>query len=72
MSEFKVGDRVKVVRAFTDEDTAGSNWLEEMERTVGKVGVIEMVFEDGDIGVSFQDEPCSWGFPPCVLEKIED
>lgn len=72
MSEFKVGDRVKVLRAFTDEETAGSNWLEDMESTVGKVGEIDVVFEDGDIGVSFTEEPCSWAFPPSVLEKVED
>lgn len=72
MSEFKVGDKVKVLRAFTTEESTDSVWMEDMESTVGKVGEIDAVFEDGDYGVSFTDEPCSWAFPPSVLEKVED
>lgn len=73
MSEFKFGDKVKVLRAFTNEESTDSVWwMEDMESTVGKVGEIDMIFEDGDYGVSFTNEPCSWAFPPSVLEKVED
>ena len=72
MSKFKVGDKVKVLRAFTDEEATSCVWMEDMESTVGKVGEIDMIFEGGDYGVLFTDEDCSWAFPPFVLEKVED
>lgn len=72
MSEFKVGDKVKVLRAFTDEEATSCVWMEDMESTVGKVGEIGVVYGDGECGVSFTDEDCSWAFPPSVLEKVED
>ena len=72
MSEFKVGDKVKVLRAFTNEESIYSVWTEDMESTVGKVGAIGVVFEDGECVVLFTDEDCSWAFPPSVLEKVED
>lgn len=72
MSEFKIGDKVKVLRAFTTEESTDSVWMEDMESTVGKVGEIDVVFEDGECGVLFTDEDCSWAFPPSVLEKVED
>ena len=46
--KFKVGDRVKVMRASTDEehDLWMDSWVPEMSKTVGKVLTIEYVYGD--------------------------
>lgn len=70
MSKFKVGDKVKVLRAFTD-DECGCGWVNIMEACVGEVGEIMEIHHRGYIDVEFT-RTCSWWFPPFVLEKVED
>lgn len=41
--EFKVGDKVRVVRRGAIEE----GWDVEMDRTLGEIGVIERITEDG-------------------------
>ena len=47
--KFKVGDKVKVMRASTkkERDLWGDSWMCEMSKTVGKVLTIEYVYGDG-------------------------
>lgn len=72
MSEFKVGDKVKVLRAFTDEDFPEVGWMHEMEKCVGKEGRVDSIDEDGDIYVRIHGHMPNWCYPSSVLEKVED
>jgi hypothetical protein len=49
MSKFKHGDRVKVVKPFTNADfpEGYTEWIPEMDETVGMYGVVDFGY-DGD------------------------
>ena len=44
--KFKVGDKVRVLRASTDEeyDLWGDSWVDEMNEAVGKVLTIDYIY----------------------------
>ena len=46
--KFKVGDKVKVMRASTkkEHDLWGDSWMREMSKTVGKVLTIDYIYHD--------------------------
>lgn len=69
-SGLKVGDKVRVLRAFTDEEYPLICWVEEMHLCVGEEGEVYDVNESGASWVSFAHDKAGWVFPSSVLEKI--
>ncbi len=77
-SGFKVGDKVKIVRAAKNWEDGWKNTWEspEMDEWVGKTGYI--VGDHGKSGRGFDiledadSIEMSWSFPYFVLEKVED
>lgn len=72
MSGFKVGDKVKVLRAFTDKEAPDVGWTDAMFPCVGEEGRVDSIDEDGNICVRIHGNMWAWCFPPSVLEKVED
>ena len=79
MNDIKVGDKVKILREFTDDDFKGeykpSVWMKEMDETIGKIGTVDTIFDWGeegseDYGVTFPDGS-NWAYALAVLEKVE-
>jgi ribosomal protein L21E len=66
MAEFKVGDRVKVTRAFrTDEGKDHLMWSTYMEKYVGMDLLVTKTNECGHVQLD-----CGWWFYPFVLEHV--
>jgi len=67
MTEFKVGDRVKVTRSFrTNEGKDRLTWSTYMEKYVGSEQVITETNECGHVQLD-----CGWWFYPFVLEHVD-
>jgi hypothetical protein len=65
-NNFKVGDKVKILRKADDSELGwGNGWSSEMDRFVGKVIEIERVYPSGSVGAE------GWAFPWFVLELVE-
>lgn len=76
--KFKVGDKVKVMRASTkkEHDLWGDSWMWEMSKTVGKVLTIDYVYHD-----DYQEEyeyckylldKNDYAYPEFVLQKVNE
>ena len=76
--KFKIGDKVKVLRASTTEehDLWGDSWIHEMSKTVGKVLTIGYVYGD-----DYQEEyeyckyalvESGYAYPEFVLQKVNE
>ena len=66
----KVGDNVKVLRKFEDEELGSCpDWNPEMSETIGEVGEVIKI-NTNHIRVNFGDND-DWGYPFMVLEKVE-
>lgn len=64
----KAGDRVKIVRGFTTGECGGIHWCDDMSEMVGKVGVVDYLFEYGiRVAVKMMD----FSFPYFCLEVKE-
>ena len=64
----KVGDQVKIVRGFTTVECGGIHWCDDMSKMVGKVGVVDYLFEYGiRVAVKMMD----FSFPYFCLEVKE-
>lgn len=71
VSEMKIGDRVKVMRAWKEGESRGKNsFVKDMGKHIGEVGTIEEARTDGDCLVRFVDGDC-WYFADIVLQKVE-
>lgn len=64
---FKVGDRVKVVKAVYKECGWENTWVKPMHSYIGKIFMVERV--DSKKGVFLGGE---WSFPPSSLELVEN
>jgi len=79
MPKFEEGDRVKVVRAFTNEDFPDGYtiWILEMDETIGMEGTVYCVYDDGYYGddgaISVDlDNGESFAYHEKSLELIEE
>ena len=64
----KVGDRVKIVRGFTTGECGDIHWCDDMSKMVGKVGVVDYLFEHSiRVAVKMMD----FSFPYFCLEVKE-
>jgi hypothetical protein len=49
---FEIGNKVKVVKAFEENDDI--EWMPEMDKTIGLIGVVDDVYDDPyEVGVIF-------------------
>ena len=78
ISKFKKGNRVKVLRASTqDEEHKWSDvWIPDMDRFVGKWCIIDYVNDSTCCGLYIEGGNCKyfhtiWNFPAFVLAKTE-
>ena len=72
--KFKVGDKVKIIRAAGCGENDWENaWVSEMDEYVGKVATVEVLCGMGGIGLRCEeiDEDGEFRFPYFVLEKVE-
>jgi hypothetical protein len=70
--KFNIGDRVRVVSSFRDEDFPEglTTWLDEMEETIGMEGTIGEIFEDDiSIGVDL-DNGLGYAYHEKCLEHV--
>ena len=76
--KFKVGDKVKVMRASTkkERDLWGDSWMPDMDKAIGKVFLISYVLSD-----DYQEEYeyCKYElveggyvYPEFVLQKVNE
>ena len=64
----KVGDTVRIVRGFTTGECGDIHWCDDMSKMVGKVGVVDYLFEYGiRVAVKMMD----FSFPYFCLEVKE-
>lgn len=71
--EFKVGDKVRVLRkARTHEKDWQNSWIpKRMDAAVGKIGkVLAVDPERQDVEIAFPGVYGTWGYPAFVLQKI--
>lgn len=69
--EMKIGDRVKVMRAWKAGESRGTNsFVGDMEKHIGEVGTIEEARTNGDCLIRFADGDC-WYFADIVLQKVD-
>ena len=65
----KVGDNVKVLRKFKDEELGSiPDWNPEISKTIGEVGEVNYIYATS-IGVKFGED--YWNYPFTVLEKVD-
>jgi hypothetical protein len=73
VQELKVGDKVKVLRAWTPRDE-NPTWTKAMDETIGKVGTVMHVFPRDPrppevVHVEFEDG-ADWNYQSKVLKKV--
>lgn len=73
--EFKIGDKVRVVKKF--EDSYKLWWHSSMDETIGRIGVVgDINYSHGNIGVNFSDASDAyqyiWYYLPEALEAAEE
>ena len=76
--KFKVGDKVKVLRASTEEehDLWGDSWVPEMYKSIGKILTIDYIYSDEyreeyDCH-KYSLEECGYCYPEFVLQKVNE
>lgn len=72
MNEFKMGKEVKVVKKFVSTN-ASLNWIDGMDKTLNKVGVISSnVMADNLVRVYFSDFEDFWWYDTSSLELMPE
>lgn len=71
MNNFKIGDRVKVVRKVEEEEGWDDVWVDEMDACIGKTGIIGDILGKR-ILVIFPEIFGYYNFPPSSLELVKD
>lgn len=68
--KFKVGDKVRVLRASTDEeyDLWRDSWMQRMSYVIGKVMTIVYVDPNGNLCPKYRFKDTGLNFPEFVLE----
>ncbi len=69
--EFKVGDKVKVVRKVEQEDGWGDDWVFNMTDSINLTGEVINVSKTQGVRVQFDDD-YYWNFPPSSLELVQE
>lgn len=71
-SDFKVGDKVKVLRKAKHMELGWNEmWLELKDKFIGKTFIIKEI-EDTGIALRYKkDDICTWHFPYFILEKVK-
>ena len=69
--KFKVGDKVKVMRASTDEeyDLWKDSWMLSMNCAIGKIMTIKYVNPNGNLYPKYSFEEIGLNFPEFVLQN---
>ena len=67
MTEFKPGDRVKVVRESESEPMFNKALMDE----IGRSGIVDVVFSDAQLYLINLDVSGLWHFPADMLELEE-
>lgn len=69
----KIGDKVKVVRKVKKENGWDNSWVQDMDKFVGKSGVVESI-EDWGVNINFTHNAhvVDFSFPVGSLELIKD
>ena len=77
--KFKVGDKVKVMRASTDEeyDLWRDVWMPEMGDVIGEICIIGYCNPNGhwdsnDLYPKYTLDKCGLNFPEFVLQKVNE
>ena len=71
MSKFKVGDKVKIVKGFTDQEYPKIGWVNSMNDQIGKEGIVFSISQhSGGIYIGVEDEDY-WSWPASSLELIK-
>lgn len=65
--DFRVGDKVRIVRKVTAAAGWDNEWTDEMDAYVGKSATIERM--GGPLGISLDGFPYHW--PPAALELVD-
>ena len=65
----KVGDQVKIVRGFENEEAHGIGFLSEMSEHIGKVGTVSGIYSN-DVSVAI-NKSNAWSWPYFCLEVIK-
>ena len=71
--KFKVGDKVKVLRASTneEEDLWGDAWVDSMNRTIGTIATITHVDYDNKFSYpKYKLDSIGMSFPEFVLQAV--
>lgn len=73
--KFKVGDKVKVLRASTDKeyDLWGDSWVDEMDESIGKFLMIDYIYcsdwQNEYEYCKYSLKESGYAYPEFVLEK---
>lgn len=63
---FKIGDKVRVVRRVEEEEGWNNDWVDSMDGYIGENSIIVQIRSTGiRLASSF------YNFPPSSLEKVE-
>ena len=74
MKEFKIGDRIKVVKKVEEEEGWDDLWVDYMDGYIGKEGEINNILGKR-IYIRVEAHPLYWtdyNFPPSSLELVEN
>lgn len=64
MSQFKIGDRVRITKRVRKEEGWANDWTCGMDESIGKVFEVEAISSDFGIRIGV------WHFPPSSLELV--
>lgn len=70
-NSIKVGDKVKIIKEFDDDEDFDYGWDDEMKDLVGTTGEIKKI-NNGSIQVYTENKAVGWFWPYDCLEKIEE
>lgn len=68
---FKVGDRVRVKADAKSRTESRNGWLNVMDDTPGREGVITLIDSDGDFDVAIPGHEINWSFSAGQLELVD-
>lgn len=75
MVEFKVGNKVKIIKYFdsTEEQSVYLRWLSEMDATLYKTGIVDVVAHDGSVcKVDIEGTDDSFWYRTSSLELVPE